>query len=125
MSRSGFFRSFWVRTILGVLVVVAVQAVLVWLLSQRVSWLQGKRYGDILLLFGVVEVLMGSTTMSGSDRGFSDPRHGVPAFPVQNSEQEQRELMLAEFIQRRSFSLRVIAIGVLTILVSIAFTYLF
>jgi hypothetical protein len=50
---------------------------------------------------------------------------GVTAFPVQSTERERREIAVAQYIEQKSFAMLLLASGLLTILIALAFTYLF
>lgn len=113
------------RSILIVLVLTALQTGLAWYLWQRMVLLQRFPYGDVLLLFGAIDGTIGGLAMV-RNRPFSASHSpiGVPAFQVQPSEDEQRNLLLDEFNSQKSFAGYVLAISLLTILVSIMVTYL-
>lgn len=113
------------RSILIVLVLTALQALLAWYLLPRMVIFQRFFYGDLLLLFGALDGTIGGLTMV-RNRPYSANTSpvGVPAFQVQADEDEQRKLMVDELHSQRSFGASMLAISALTILLSLAVTYL-
>ncbi len=51
--------------------------------------------------------------------------YGVPALLVQPTEEERRRQAIANFAQQRKFSIRLFAIGMLTILLAVVMTFIF
>ncbi|HVN55842.1 MAG TPA: hypothetical protein VMT46_16030 [Anaerolineaceae bacterium] len=121
MFKGRFFQSYWLRLGLKMVVWEAVVLMLSWLLFRWLHWL--KNFGDVLLLVGVLEVMAASVGMMGRPYEVSNSPWGVLSSSVQPSERERREQAIAEYIEKRSFSMRLIASGLLTILASLLFYY--
>ena len=123
MFRSRLFWSFILRESLKLLACEIVLVALALLLYSRVNWLQRYYFSDVLFLVGVLEVLTASVGMLGSPYGVTSP-YGVPAVPVQASEEELHDQQVAELMEKTSFAKRVTVIGLLTILAAVALLYM-
>ena len=118
--KSKFFHSFWPHFGLELFIWEAGGLALSWLLFNWWDWLN--RFGDVLFLVGVLELMAASFGMMSRPYGVGT-WYGVPALPVQPSEQERRAQAAAEFIQKRSFALRLCISGLLTILAALIVYY--
>lgn len=121
MSKNRFLRSVFFRMGLKVLAWEAVLVAVTWLLSKRVSGLQGHPFSDGLFIVGTLALIVASTGMMGSPYAVG-PAVGM-GLTVQPTERERREQQLAEFVQKRSFALPLASSGLLTILVSLFLTF--
>jgi hypothetical protein len=117
MFKGKFLRSFFLRAALGLLTWEAATLILAWLLFRWWYWLQ--RFSDVLFLVGVLQLMAGSVGMLGRPYEVSNSPWGVPALPVQASEQEKRWQLIATRIEQRSFAVRIILCGVLTVLLAV------
>ena len=117
MIKQRWFPSVWLRFGLELLVWEAVVLALAWMLFSRMHW--GHYFSDVLFVVGVLELMAASVGMLGRPYEPSGGGYGVPALPVQPSEQERREQAVAEFIEKRAFALRLVASGLLTVLAAL------
>ena len=117
MFKHRLFHSFWLRFGLELFVWEAVVLGLSWMFFRRLYWLQ--RFGDVLFLVGVLELMAASLGMLGRPYQVSGGGYGVPALPVQPSEEERRQQAVAEYIEKRSFATRLVASGLLTVLIAL------
>ena len=125
MSKPPFLRFLTLRFILIVLFLTAAQIVLAWVLWQRMILLERFFFGDVLLIFGALDGAVGGLTMvRNQPYSASNSPVGVPAFQVQPSEDERRQLMWDEMTSQSNFARYMIGVSLLTIAVSIAVTYL-
>jgi len=122
MFKSKFFRLFSLRAVLGLLALEAGTLVLAWLLFRWWYWLQ--RFSDMLFLVGVLQIMAASFGMMGRPYEVNNSPWGVTAPPVQASEEEKRWQSIATLIKQKSFALRMIVCGVLTILLSVVLIYM-
>lgn len=107
------------------LVIEIVQIAVAWLLNRNVRSMQHIRFTDGLFLLGVLELMAASIGMMGRPYNASQgPGRGVPAYPVQPSDQEERSQALAELVEGHYFASRLAIIGVVTILIAVGLTYL-
>ena len=118
----GKFLSFSLRAVLGLLALDAATLVLAWLLFRRWYWLH--HFSDVLFLVGVLQLMAAGVGMMGRPYEVSNSPVGVPALPVQDSEQEKRWQLIATLIEQKSFALRLIVCGVLTVLLAVVLTYM-
>ncbi len=116
------FRSVWVRLGLGVLGYTAVLLILTWLLHQYL-FLKNSSTGDSLFVVGVLACATASVGMFRSPYGEMLSPWGVTAHPVEPTEAEKRARLVADFVEQRSFGVRLLAAGLLTIVMSVLFTY--
>ncbi len=125
MDIKRLFRSYWFRLVFGVLFWWSALVGLVWLLHSRYGWLKHLAFSDVLFVVGVLECLTASLGMMTDrlDVMLGGP-YGSPAVPAQSSEDEKRWQMVAGFMERKSFGIRLMAIGLLTIFLSAALTFL-
>ena len=117
MVKHRWFHAFWLRFGLELLVWEAVVLALAWMLFSRMHW--GHYFSDVLFAVGVLELMAASVGMLGRPYETASGGYGVPALPVQPSEQERREQAVAEYIEKRSFALRLGASGLLTVLAAL------
>ncbi len=111
---------------LEVLAVWAAQLALLWLLYGQVGSLQRFYFSDILFIVGIMESLAASGGLMGRPYEIAGSAvYGVPALPVQPTEEERRRQAIANFAQQRKFGIRLFAIGILTILLAIVMTFIF
>lgn len=121
MKEKHFFKSTWFRMGLRVLVEGAALVAVAWVIHGRVKPLQHLRFSDILFFLGVLECMIGSLGMlSHAYGGSGNANFGAPAYPVQPTEEEKRIQAIDRFIAQRASSLRLLTIGLLTIILSIA-----
>jgi hypothetical protein len=96
-----------------------------WLLHQYWNLMQRFSFADVLFIMGTLVGLIGSAgMMRNNPYWLTLSPWGVWANPVQPDEQEKHAQMVDELMHQASFGLRLTAIGVITFLLSIAFTYI-
>ncbi len=121
-----FLRSFWFRIILESLALWAGVVILALLLYWRVSSLQRFYFSDLLFIAGLLECALASAGLMRSPYDITDAStYGAPAHPVQPSDDERRFLAVANYVRQRTFAFRLLAAGLLTILLSLALTFFF
>ncbi len=119
MGKDRIFRSVWLRFGLEVLGYAAALVILTWLLHQY-SILYHAKLGDALFGMGVLACTIASAgMMRNSSSGVWPSPVGMSALPVQPNEEEKRTQLIADFVEQRSFGLRLFAAGLLTILLSV------
>jgi hypothetical protein len=121
MFKRKFFRSYTLRFVIETLFWTAVLVGLAYLAFQRVWWMERLRFGDVLFVLGLILVTAASLGMMSRPYGVAGM--GIPAMPVRTSEEEKGFRILEDLLKARSFAARLIVIGLLIILVSLAFTY--
>ncbi len=94
-----------------------------WLLNRYWSLMQRFTYADTLLIMGALAAIMGSAGMMRSPYGIPLSSGGIWASHFRVTEDEKHEQLVDEMIHQTSFGMRFLAVGVITILVSIALTY--
>ncbi|MBN2147346.1 MAG: hypothetical protein JW726_08155 [Anaerolineales bacterium] len=125
MDIGRIFRTFWFRMTLSVLVSEVVLVALAWLLHRQVSVLQHLRFGDLLFTLGVIICFMAIFWMRGRPYDANPSINpGGPAFSTQASKEEQRILAHDSAMRQKAVGIFLFALGLLTILVSLGFTYL-
>jgi hypothetical protein len=124
MDKNGFIRSFCLRASLQVLAWEIVTVGLTYFLHRQVSWLRHNRFGDLLFAIGVMEVAVASWGMLNRPYEASNSPWGVPASPVQDGGQQKQYQLLAEVMQQKGTALRLVALGLLTILLSLGLLFL-
>lgn len=119
MKNNEIFRSVWVRLGLGVLGYAAVLAILTWL--AHAYWIfQHAKFGDALFGMGVLACLIASAgMMRNSSSGVWPSPAGMSALPIQSTEEEKHTQLIADFVEQQSFGVRLLAAGLLTVLLSI------
>ena len=122
MGTNRIFRSVWVRLSLGVLGYEAVLVILTWLL-HKYWFLRNVSLGDGLFAMGVLACTMASAGIMRNPFGEMLSPWGVFAKSVQTTEEEKRGQLIADFVEQRSFGVRLLAAGLLNILLSIVVTY--
>ena len=118
MVKNRTIRSVWVRLGLGVLGFEAVLVVLTLLFHQY--WIF--RYislTDSFFSMGVLACAIASAGLLRNPYGEMLSPWGVFAHSVRTTEEEKRTQLIAEFVEARSFGLRLLAAGLLSILASI------
>jgi hypothetical protein len=95
-----------------------------WLLNQYWILLQRFSYADVLFIMGTLACMIGAVGMMRSPYWLSLSPWGVWAPAVQSTEEEKREQLMDEIKHQKSFGLNVLAVGVISILLSIALTYI-
>lgn len=95
-----------------------------WLLHKYWNLLQRFSFADVLFFMGSLAGMIGSAGMMRSPYWLSLSPWGVWASPIQATEEERRAQMMDELMHQTSFGLRILAIGVITFLLSIAMTYI-
>jgi hypothetical protein len=123
MGKNRIFRSVWVRLGLGVLGYEAVLVILT-LLLHRYWILQNVSLGDAFFMMGVLACAIASMGMLRSPYGEMLSPWGVPAHPIQATEEEKRRQLLADFVERRHFVVRLLSAGLLNILLSLIVLYI-
>jgi hypothetical protein len=114
------------QEVLKLLVWGAALTALAWFFFSRVSFLQNMRFSDLLFIVGAIELMIATVGMMRGPEDYTiSPGMGRLAFPVKITEEEKREAMVADFIERNSFAVRMLIIGLLTFLASGVLTYLF
>ena len=124
MVKQHAFRSFLIRLGLQILVLEPAFLALCWLLHQYWNLLQRLSFADVLFCMGTVAGMIGAAGMMRSPYWMSLSPWGVWALPVQANEKEKRAQMVDELLHQNSFGLHLLAIGVITILLSAALTYI-
>jgi hypothetical protein len=81
-------------------------------------------YADVLFIMATLMAMMGSFGMLRSPYRQMLSPWGVWASPVQATEDEKRVQIIEEMMQQTSFSLRLLALGVITLVLSAALTYI-
>jgi hypothetical protein len=118
------YLSFLFRLGLEILVLEAAFLALSWLLHQYWNLLQRFSFADVLFFMGTLAGMIGSAGMMRSPYWLSLSPWGVWASPIQATEEERRAQLMDELMHQTSFGLRILAIGVITFLLSIAMTYI-
>ncbi len=95
-----------------------------WLLHQYWNLLQRFSFADVLFFMGTLAGMIGSAGMMRSPYWVPLSPWGVWASPIQATEEEKRAQLIDELMHQTSFGLRILAIGVITFLLSIAMTYI-
>jgi hypothetical protein len=124
VRKAVFFRSFWLRAGLGVLIWTIALIALLWVLHQKVANLQRFYFSDCLFGTGTLLLMAASLGMMSRPFEISLSPWGRTPLPVQDSEEERSHQALAQFVEQRAFALRMAAIGLILILVSAALAYL-
>ncbi len=109
----------WLRLGLQVLAWEAVLLILAWYLHQNWILMQHLRFSDALFFVGVVVCTIGSGGMLRNPFDTTAGPYGNPAFPVEVSDEERRILLVDGYIRQKSFALRMLGLGLLTILMSV------
>jgi hypothetical protein len=121
MGTHRLFQPFWLRGILKLLVWEVVLVALTWLFHEYVGTWKRTDFRDFLFLVGTLELLGASIGMLRSPYGVvgaSGFGQGVPALPVETTEQEQRYQDIAEAMQRNKFALYMGSSGLLTVVLA-------
>ncbi len=124
MSKTRLYLAYFLRLGLQVLPLEAAYLALSWLLNRYWIILQPKSFADVLFFMGALASTIGSAGMFRSPYWVPLSPLGVWASPVQATEEEKRAQLVDELIHRTSFGLRILAVGVITILLSAVMTYL-
>jgi hypothetical protein len=118
------FLTFFFRLGLEILALEAAYLALSWLLHRYWNLLQRLSFVDVLFFMGILAATMGSAGMMRSPYGVPLSPSGVWASQVQSSEEEKHAQMVDELMHRTSFGLRLLVVGVITTLLSIAMIYI-
>ena len=119
------FRRFSWRRLLAILILTILQGILAWVVFNRVSLFERWYFGDVLLTFGALDGAIGGLAMIRSaPYSANTGPFGVPAFPVNASEEERHQQLTDEFASQKTFGAVMFGTAVLTILVSLAITYM-
>ena len=110
-------RSIWVRLVLGVLAYTAALALLAWL-AQQYWALKRVRLGDAFFLIGVLACAAASAGLMRNPYSEMLSPWGVFR-TIQPTEREKYAQRLAELVEARSFGLRLLAAGLIIILLSL------
>ncbi len=115
-------RSVWVRLGLGILGFSAVLVILTVLIHQY--WiLQKVSLGDSFFVMGALACTMAAAGLMRNPYGEMLSPWGVTAHPAPATEAEKRVQMIAEFVEQRAFGVRLLAAGLICILLSVFVTY--
>ena len=124
MLKRRVYRTFYFRLGLQILALEAVFLAFSWLLHRYWIILQRFSYADVLFFMGTLAGLMGSIGMMRSPYRLALSPWGVWASSVQSTEDQKHTQLVDELMHQTSFGLRVLAVGVITILLAIAMTYI-
>ncbi len=116
------YLTFLLRLGLQILVLEAAYLAISWLLHRYWNLLQRLSFVDVLFFMGALAGMMGAAGMMRSPYGVPLSPLGVWASPVQANEDERHSQLVDELMHRTSFGLRMLAVGVITILLSVAMT---
>ncbi|HVP21758.1 MAG TPA: hypothetical protein VMS73_07845 [Anaerolineaceae bacterium] len=124
MGKKRVYLTFLFRLGLEILVLEAAFLVLCWLLHRYWTILQRFSFADVLFFMSALVGLTGCAGMLRSPYWQTLSPFGVWANPVQATEEEKRDQLVDELMHQTSFGLRLLAIGVITFLLSVALTYI-
>jgi hypothetical protein len=124
MLRVRVYLSFVLRLGLEILALEAAFLALSWLLNRYWTLLQRFSFADVLFFMGTLAGMIGSAGMMRSPYWIPLSPWGVWASPVQATEDEKRTQLVDELMHQTSFGLRMLAVGVITFLLSIVLTYI-
>jgi hypothetical protein len=124
MVKIRVYLPFFFRLGLQILVLEAAFLALSWLLHRYWIILQPLRFADVLFFTGVFAALIGSAGMLRSPYWVSLSPGGVWASPIQATEEERHAQLVDELMHQTSFGLRILAVGVITILLSFVMVYI-
>ena len=124
VSKRRVYLTYLFRLGLQILVLEAAFLAFTWLLNQYLPSLQRVSFGDALFIMGALASAIGCAGMFRSPYWVPLSPMGVWASSTQANEEEKRTQLVDELMHQTSFGLRILAIGVITILVSIAVTYI-
>jgi hypothetical protein len=125
MSKRNIFQRIRWRRLLALVILTILQGILAWVVYQRVPLFERWYFGDVLLTFGALDGAIGGLAMIRSmPYSANTGPFGVPAFPVQASEDERHHQLMDELKSQKSFGGIMFGTALLTILVSLAVTYL-
>lgn len=122
MTKGKSLRSFFLHIGLWLLILEAAAFVIAWLLFRLWYWVP--RFSDVLLLVGVLQVMAASVGMLNRPYEVSNSPWGVPVLPVQATEQEKRWQSIATLIEQKSFAVRMIVCGAITLLLAVILSYM-
>jgi hypothetical protein len=118
------YLTFLFRLGLEILLLEAAFLAFSWLLHQYWNFLQRFSFADVLFFMSTLAGIIGSAGMMRSPYWLPLSPWGVGASPIQATEEEKREQLVDELMHQTSFGLRILAIGVITFLLSIVMTYI-
>jgi hypothetical protein len=124
MDKLRVYLSFLFRLGREILVLEAGFLVFSWLLHQYWIVLQRFSFADVLFFMGTIAGMIGSAGMMRSPYWLQLSPWGVWASSVQATEEEKRTQLVDELMHQTSFGLRMLAIGVITFMLSVALTYI-
>jgi hypothetical protein len=124
VDRIRVYLSFLFRLGLEILVLEAAFLALCWLLHRYWIILQRFSFADVLFFMGTLAGMIGSAGMLRSPYWLQLSPWGVWASPTQATEDEKRVQLVDELMHQTSFGMRILAVGVITFLLSIAMTYI-
>lgn len=122
MAKRTFFLIFSLRKVLAVLALEAGILGLAYLVFRWWYWLQ--HFSDVLCLFGVMQLMAASLGMMTRPYEVSDSPFGVPALPVQATEEEKHWQAVATVIEQKSFAFTMIFCGLITMVIAVVLSYL-
>ena len=124
-SKIRVYLSFFFHLGLEILALEAAFLGVCWLLHRYWNLLQHLMLTDVFFFMGALASLLGAAGMMRSPYWIPlSPGMGVWAAPVQATEEEKRVQLIEELKHQKSFGLRALAIGVITILLSFVMTRL-
>jgi hypothetical protein len=124
MFKIRVYLTFLFRLGLEILALEAAFLAFSWLLNRYLTFLQRFSFADVLFFMGAVASTIGSAGMMRSPYRMMLSPWGVWASQVQPTEEERRAQLIDELMHQASFGLRILAIGVITILLSMALTFI-
>ncbi len=118
------YLQFYLRLGLQILALEAGYLAFSWLLNRYWSVLQRFSFADVLFFMGALASSIGAAGMLRNPYGVPLGPWGVHAGSVSSDEEEKRVILIDEWLHQANFGLRLLAIGGITILLSIALTYI-
>lgn len=112
------------RLSLQILALEAAFLAIAWLLHRYWGILQRFVFSDVLFFVSVIVGMIGSMGMLHNPFAISLTPLGVWATPVKVSEEEKQAQLVDELVHQTSFSLRLVAVAVITFLLAVALTYI-
>ena len=123
MGNKQYLASSWAHMGLGVLGFTVVLLILTWLMHKY--WiLQYVSFGDALFMMGILACATASAGIMRNPFGEMLGPWGVTAQPVQPTAEEKRLQQITDFVVQRAFGFRLLAAGLIIILISVMVVYI-
>ncbi len=123
MANTRFFRVYWLRAGLKLLVLEVAFLALAWLLYQHESGWHRFRFSDVLFIISSIMLITASVGMMSRPFEIPNSPWGVTALPVQPSEEERHLQILANYYEQKKFGVSLAVMGLLTFLVAVGLSY--